>query len=127
MSVASEDYYEALGVPRDASAEDIRRAYRALARQVPPGHQQGAGRRGPLQGDLGGVRGAARSGEAGALRPLRRPGRPRPRAGAGSGGFSGFDGGDDFGGVSFDVGGGDFSDLFDQLFSRGGASPRQSV
>jgi Chlorite dismutase/DnaJ domain len=36
MSVASEDYYEALGVPPDASAEDIRRAYRALARRYHP-------------------------------------------------------------------------------------------
>ncbi|HEY2006643.1 MAG TPA: DnaJ domain-containing protein, partial [Solirubrobacteraceae bacterium] len=36
MSVASEDYYDALGVPRDASAEDIRRAYRSLARHYHP-------------------------------------------------------------------------------------------
>src|SRR5580704_2290754 len=36
MPVASEDYYEALGVPRDASEEDIRRAYRNLARRLHP-------------------------------------------------------------------------------------------
>jgi curved DNA-binding protein len=36
MSVGTRDYYEALGVPRDASAEDIRRAYRRLARQYHP-------------------------------------------------------------------------------------------
>ena len=36
MPVAYRDYYEALGVPRDASSEDIRRAYRKLARQYHP-------------------------------------------------------------------------------------------
>ncbi len=32
----SEDYYGTLGVPRDASPEDIKKAYRSLATQVPP-------------------------------------------------------------------------------------------
>src|SRR5436190_11513744 len=36
MPVAFRDYYEALGVPRDASNEDIRSAYRKLARQYHP-------------------------------------------------------------------------------------------
>jgi curved DNA-binding protein len=36
LPVAYRDYYEALGVPRDASSEDIRRAYRTLARQYHP-------------------------------------------------------------------------------------------
>jgi curved DNA-binding protein len=36
MAVAFQDYYETLGVPRDASPEDIRRAYRRLARQNHP-------------------------------------------------------------------------------------------
>jgi curved DNA-binding protein len=36
MPVASQDYYEALGVPRDASLDDIRRAYRNLARRLHP-------------------------------------------------------------------------------------------
>src|SRR3954470_22024524 len=36
MPVAFRDYYEALGVPRDAGNDDIRSAYRKLARQYHP-------------------------------------------------------------------------------------------
>src|SRR3954452_13035686 len=36
MAVGARDHYEALGVPRDASEEDIRSAYRRLARQNHP-------------------------------------------------------------------------------------------
>jgi curved DNA-binding protein CbpA len=36
MAVAFRDYYEVLGVSRDASTEDIRRAYRKLAREYQP-------------------------------------------------------------------------------------------
>jgi curved DNA-binding protein len=36
MAVGFRDYYEALGVPRDATPDDIRAAYRRLARQYHP-------------------------------------------------------------------------------------------
>src|ERR1700760_3746849 len=36
MALAYKDYYEVLGVPRDADQDEIRRAYRKLARQYHP-------------------------------------------------------------------------------------------
>ena len=79
---------------RSASARGQHRGHpprlpQARAR-VPPRRQQGPGRRGPLQGDLRGLRGAARPREARALRPARartgRPGQDVSGAGASSGG-----------------------------------------
>jgi curved DNA-binding protein len=43
MAVGYQDYYEALGVPRDASNEDVRRAYRRLAREYHPDVNKQAG------------------------------------------------------------------------------------
>jgi curved DNA-binding protein len=121
MSVASEDYYEALGVPRDASAEDIRRAYRSLARQYHPDLNKEPGAEDRFK-EISEAYEVLRDPEKRARydRFGARSG-PGPGAAGGRGGFGGFDGGEDSGGVSFDVGGGDFSDLFDQLFSRRGA------
>jgi len=36
MPVAFRDYYETLGVPRDATSEEVRSAYRKLARRYHP-------------------------------------------------------------------------------------------
>src|SRR3990172_4675701 len=42
MPVEFKDYYKILGVPKDAKTEDIKRAYRKLARQHHPDLNKGA-------------------------------------------------------------------------------------
>ncbi len=51
------DYYKSLGVPKDATAAEIKKAYRKLARVHHPDANTGSGEvRGEVQGDLRGVR-----------------------------------------------------------------------
>jgi curved DNA-binding protein len=125
MAVDFRDYYETLGVDRDASEEDIRRAYRKLARENHPDVNKDPGAedrfkevseayevlRDPekrAQYDRFGQNwkaGQDVSGESG----FGQGARP--------GGFGGFD--DvrvDFGGGDL---GGDFSDFFEGMFGRG--------
>jgi curved DNA-binding protein len=121
MAVAFRDYYEILGVPRDASAEDIRRAYRKLAREHHP----------DVNKDPGAEDRFKEVSEA--YEVLRDPDKREryDRLGAnwkagddvsGASGFSGFGGPNgDFGDVRVEFGsGGDFSDFFEGLFGRGG-------
>ncbi|HWE11291.1 MAG TPA: DnaJ C-terminal domain-containing protein [Solirubrobacteraceae bacterium] len=125
MSVASEDFYEALGVPRDASQEDIRRAYRALARRYHPDVNKEPGAEDRFK-EISEAYEVLRDPEKRA-RYDRFGARSSAGVGDGdAGGFGGFDGGEGFEGVSFDVGGGDFSDLFDELFSRRRGGRRSS-
>jgi curved DNA-binding protein len=122
MAVASEDYYEALGVPRDASAEDIRRAYRRLARQYHPdvNKEPGAEDRFKQISEayevLRDEEKRRRYDRLGASWRAQEPpgGASRARNGGG-GGFR--DVRVDFGGSDFE--GGDFGDIFDSFFSRG--------
>ncbi len=125
MAVAYHDYYETLGVPRDASAQDIRRAYRTLARRYHPDVNKD-----PEAED--------RFKEISEAYEVLRDEEKRSRydrfgadwrAGEDVSQAGGFDGasrngngfGDvrvDFGGADF--GGGDFSDFFEGLFGGRG-------
>jgi curved DNA-binding protein len=120
MAVAFRDYYEVLGVPRDASEEDIRRAYRKLARQYHPEVNREA-------------RAEDRFKEVSEAYEVLRDNEKRERydrlgaswkAGddvSGASGFSGFGAQNgDHGDVRVEFGGGgDFSEFFEGLFGGG--------
>jgi curved DNA-binding protein len=121
MAVGYQDYYEELGVPRDASEQDIRRAYRKLARENHP----------DVNKDPGAEDRFKRVSEA--YEVLRdREKRERYdrlgsnwRPGQDVSGAAGFDPRDVGDGVRFEYGAGeDFSDLFEGLFG-GGAGRRR--
>ncbi|HEX6024769.1 MAG TPA: DnaJ domain-containing protein, partial [Solirubrobacter sp.] len=128
MAVGQRDYYEILGVARDASQEEIRAAYRRLARRYHPDVNKEPGAEDRFK-EISEAYEVLRD-------PEKRERYDRLgaswRAGqdaSGSSGFEGFrGGGGGFEDVSFDFGGagGDFSDLFEGLFGgrrrrRGGA------
>jgi curved DNA-binding protein len=127
MAVGYEDYYEALGVPRDASEEDIRRAYRKLARENHPDVNKDPGAEDHFK---------AISEAYEVLRDSDKRARydrlgSNWRAGQDVSGAAGFDPRDFGGGGGFGNGarveygdGGDFSDLFEGLFGGGGGGRR---
>src|SRR3954467_1162065 len=125
MAVGFRDYYEVLGVPRDASEEDIRRAYRRLARENHPDVNKDPGAEDRFKE------------VAEAYEVLRDPEKREKydrfgqnwKSGQDVSGAEGFRG-PDTGGVRFDFGGGDgdFSDFFEGGFgSRRGRRGRSSV
>jgi curved DNA-binding protein len=138
MAVGSRDYYDALGVSRDASNEEIRTAYRRLARQNHPdvNKDPAAADRFKEVSEAYEVlrddekrRAYDRYGEnwkAAGAGPGGPGGGGAPRGGGPGGpeGFEGFDGFDGFsGGFGGAAGEGDLGDIFESLFGGGRASP----
>jgi curved DNA-binding protein len=124
MAVGFQDYYETLGVPRDASADDIRAAYRKLARQYHPDVNKEPGAEDRFK-------------EVAEAYEVLRDSEKRERydrlganwrAGEDVSAAQGFGGGDGgrspFGDVRVEFGGGDFSDFFEGMFGARGRAPR---
>ncbi len=108
--MSKRDYYEVLGVERDAAQDEIKKAYRKLARQYHPDVNKDD----PAAADKfkevsEAYEVSVRSTEARALRSIRPC---RPAAGMGGAGFGGAEGFGDFGG---------FGDIFDMFFGGGAA------
>jgi curved DNA-binding protein len=146
MAVAFRDYYETLGVPRDASTEDVRKAYRRLARENHPDVNKDPGaedRFKEISEAYEVLRDPDKRKRYDQLGANWKPGqdvsgapgwedvfrRGRQRGSAGAGGGDGFADGVrvDFGG---DFDGADFSEFFGDLFGgggRAGAGGRSSI
>jgi molecular chaperone DnaJ len=128
-TTAKQDYYELLGVPRKASAKDIRAAFRKLARKyhpdLNPGDKPSEEKFKQLQEAydvLSDSKKRQMYDQYGFYSANIPPGGPGAGQGAESGGSDvNFDfGGFDFGGGSGAAGGGaSFRDLFSQFFTSG--------
>jgi curved DNA-binding protein len=120
MAVAFQDYYETLGVPRDASAQDIRRAYRKLARKYHPDvnkEPDAEDRFKQISEAYEVLRDDDKRARYDRLGANWRAGQDV----SGAPGFEpGFGDGAGFGDVRVEFGGDDFSDLFEGLFGRRG-------
>jgi molecular chaperone DnaJ len=126
------DYYKALGVPKDASQADIKKAYRKLARELHPDKNPGDAaaetRFKEVSEAYDVLSDESRRKEYDEARTLFAAGG---RPGGGLGGFGGFGGGNGAGpGVPFDLNDllgnakGGVGGLFDSIFQRTGQSTR---
>jgi molecular chaperone DnaJ len=123
---AEKDYYAALGVAKDASAAEIKKAYRTLARDLHPdknpGDKAAEERFKAVSEAYDVLSDDTRRREYDEARALFGSGRSPFGGGAGypGGGVPGFDLGDLFGRAS----GGGLGDVFGGLFGGGGRGPR---
>ncbi len=124
MSVKFEDYYQVLGVARDAAADEIKRAYRKLAQKLHPDRNDAPdaaekfSKVSEAYEVLKDPEKRKKYDQFGQNYKAGQDFRPPP----GFGGFGGHGGGR--GGQSFDFQGSDFSDFFNQMFGAAGSGGR---
>ncbi|MGW7415650.1 molecular chaperone DnaJ [Streptomyces sp. NPDC054863] len=128
------DYYKVLGVPKDATEAEIKKAYRKLAREFHPDANKGnaeAEERFKEISEANDILGDAKKRkEYDEARALFGNGGFRPGPGGAGGGSFNFDLGDLFGGGAAGGGGqpggfgGGIGDVFGGLFNRGGTGAR---
>jgi curved DNA-binding protein len=128
LAVAFRDYYEVLGVPRSASEEEIRRAYRKLARQYHPDvnkEPEAEERFKEISEAYEVLRDPEKREQYNRLGANWKAGQDVSAA-EGFDGFEGFRRQGGFGDVRVDFGsGGDFSDFFEGLFGGAGGGGRR--
>lgn len=124
------DYYKVLGVARDASQEEIQKAYRKLARKYHPdvSKEKGAETRFKEVSEANEVlkdaEKRAKYDQFGTAWKQREQAGPHPGGPGGAGGFEGFAGFEGFEGFAgrgagFGGGASGFSDFFEMLFGQG--------
>ncbi len=125
--MAAKDYYEILGVSRGASADEIKKAYRSLARKYHPDLHPGdkdMERRFKEINEAYSVLGDPKKKEDYDLTGRVSFGEGGPGAGpwppGGFGGFGGGEGGGGFGGFGGPGAPGGFEDIFGEIFGMGG-------
>ncbi|MFE1322467.1 molecular chaperone DnaJ [Kitasatospora phosalacinea] len=125
------DYYKVLGVPKDATAAEIKKTYRKLAREFHPDANKGDAKAEERFKDISEaydvLSDEKRRKEYDEARSLFAGGGFRP---GGAGAAGGFDFGDLFNGGGGTGGGGGIGDVFGGLFNRGGrqtAQPRRGA
>jgi molecular chaperone DnaJ len=118
------DYYKALGVSKDASAQDIKKAYRKLARELHPDKNPGDARAEARFKEVSEaydvLSDEKRRREYDEARSLFGAGGFRPGGMGGGAGGTTFDLGDLFSGVGNRTAGGGLGDIFGGLFGGGG-------